>query len=289
MTLITPKKSPVRLLCSRRWLAWFGVGFLELIGLAAARIALERGHRFFAAIAFLMGLAGLCLLAWEGCRQLMTLLYASARGESLAIAQTVDNSLSAILNRARQDTALTPERHLPAALDRWEREFLTAFRDHPVLPRLAGRLVGSAAVAWLAVLLLLSLLSMSLAIANCSGGICEAVYDHSCLTGSGASLGRFASISIHFLYYQTSGLFNLTGDVHRPVTRGAQALSVLTSFTWLSFLGGGLGGRLSVLLLVQESLTPSALAGQAIARLRSEFAEDGDDADSCRGMASSTL
>ncbi len=280
------KESSAWLLWSR-WLLWFGVGFLEFIGLAAAGIALEGGHRSLAAIAFLMGLAGLYVLAWEGCRQLRTLLYASTRGESLAIARTVDNSLSAIVDRARRETELTPEPYLAAALDRWEREFLAAFQARPVLPRLAGRLAGSAAAAWLATLLLLSLLSMSLAIANCSGGICEAVYDHSCLTGSGTSLGRLASISIHFLYYQTSGLFNLTGEVHRPVTRGAQALSVLTSFTWLFFLVGGLGGRLSVLLLVQEHLTPSALAGQAIACLRSEFAENGDDADSCRGMAPS--
>ena len=141
MTLGTLEESSVRLLCSR-WLAWFGVGFLELIGLLAARIGLEQDHRFFAAIAFLMGLAGLCLLAWEGCRQLMTLLYASARGESLAIAQTVDNSLSTIAYRARRDTALTPEPYLAATLGRWEREFLAAFRARPVLPRLAGTCRG---------------------------------------------------------------------------------------------------------------------------------------------------
>jgi hypothetical protein len=269
------------------WLAWLGLGFLEFIGLAAAGIALERGHRFLAAIAFLMGFAGLCLLAWQGCRQLMALLYVSARGESLVIARTVDNTLSAIIDRARRETALTPEPYLGAALNRWEHEFLAAFRARPVLPRFAGRLAGTAAAACLAALLLLSLLSMSLAIANCSGGICEAVYDHSCIIGSGASLGRLVSIDIHFLYYQISGLFNLTGEVHRPVTRGAQALSVLSSFTWLIFLVGGLGGRLSVLLLVQEHLTPSALARQAIACLRSEFAENGDDADSYRGLTPS--
>ena len=97
----------------------------------------------------------------------------------LAIARTVDTSLSAIMDRARRETALTPEPYLAAALDRWEGEFLVAFRARPVLPHLAGRLAGSAAAAGLAALLLLSLLSMSLAIANCSGGICEAVYDHS--------------------------------------------------------------------------------------------------------------
>jgi hypothetical protein len=267
-----------------RWLLWFGVGFLEFIGLAVAGIALEGGNRFLAAVAFLMGLAGLCLLAWEGCRDLLTLLNASARGDSLAIARTVDQSLSAIVDRARRETELTPEPYLAAVLDRWEREFLTAFCARPVLPRLAGRLAGSAAAACLAALLLLSLLAMSLAIANCAGGICEAVYDHSCLTGSGAGVGRLASIGIHFLYYQASGLFSLTGEVHRPVTRGAQALSALTSFTWLFFLVGGLGGRLSVLLLVQEHLTPSCLTRQAIACLRSEFAENGDDADPYCGM-----
>jgi hypothetical protein len=250
------------------------------MGLAVARIALERGQWFLAAIAFLMGLAGLYVLAWEECTQLLTLVYASARGESLAIARTADSALSAIVDRAHRETALTPEPYLVSALDRWEREFLVAFRARPVLPRLSARLVGSAAAACLAALLLFSLLSMSLAIANCSGGICEAVYDHSCLTGSGAGMGRFTSIGIHFLYYQTSGLFNLTGEVHRPVTRGAQALSALTSFTCLFFLVGGLGGRLSVLLLVQEHLTPSALAGQAIACLRREFAENDGDADS---------
>src|SRR5262249_11262560 len=160
-----------------------------------------------------MGLAGLCLLAWEGCWQLMVLLDASARGDSLAIARTVDNSISAIVDRARQQTALTPEPFPAAALDRWEHEFLVAFRARPVLPRVVGRLAGSAAAACLAALTLLSLLSMSLAIANCAGGICEEVYDHSCLTGSGAGVGRLASLGIHFLYYQTSGLFNLTGEV----------------------------------------------------------------------------
>jgi hypothetical protein len=54
-----------------RWRLWFGVGFLEFIGLATAGIALEGGHRFWTAIGFLMGLAGLCLLAWEGCRELL--------------------------------------------------------------------------------------------------------------------------------------------------------------------------------------------------------------------------
>jgi hypothetical protein len=209
------------------------------------------------------------------------------RGDSLAIARKVDNSINAIVDRARQQTALTAEPSQAAALDRWEHEFVVAFRSRPLLLRLARRLAGSAAAAFLAALTLLSLLSMSLAIANCTGGICEAVYDHSCLTGSGGSLGRFVSLGIHFLYYQTSGLFNLTGEVHRPVTRGAQALSVLSSLTWLLFLVGGLGGRLSVLLLVQQHLTPSALARQAIACLRGEFAEKGDDADSCRGMVPS--
>jgi len=280
------EESPIWLLRSR-WVAWLGVGSLGLIGLAATRIGLEQEQRFFPAIAFLAGLAGLCLLAWQACRQLLRLLYASARGEGPAIARTVDHSLYKIVDRACRETALTPEPYLAATLDRWEREFLAAFRARPVLPRLAGRLAGSAAADLLAVLLLLSLLSMSLTVANCSGGICEAVYDHSCLTGSGTGVGRFVSIGIHFLYYQMSGLFNLTGEVHHPVTRGAQALSILTSFTWLFFLAGGLGGRLSVLLLVQEHLTPSALTRQAIACLRSELAQNGDDADSCRGMASS--
>ena len=98
-------------------------------------------------------------------------------------------------------------------------------------------------------------------------------------------MGRLASISIHFLYYQASGLFNLTGEVHRPATRGAQALSAVTSFTWLFFLAGCVGGRFSV--LVQEHLTPSALAGQAISCLRKEITKRGGDADSCRGMVPS--
>ncbi len=70
--------------------------------------------QFGRAIAFLMGLAGLCLLAWEGCRELVTLLNASARGDSLAIARTVDHSLSAIVDRARRETELTPEPYLAA-------------------------------------------------------------------------------------------------------------------------------------------------------------------------------
>jgi len=286
LTLRNPKDSPSGLLRSR-WLLWLGVGTAEAAGLAAASIALARGYRFLAVIAFLMGVAGLCLLAWERCRQLRELLYATGRGETLAIARALDRSLSAVVDRARTEAAQTPEPYLDAELDRWEQEFLTAFRARPILPRLAGRLAVGTAAACVAVLLLLSLLAMSLAAGSCAGGVCEAIYDHSCITGTGAGMGRLTSIAMHFVYYQSAGLFNLTGDLHHPVTRAAQALSVVTTLTWLFFLIGGLCSMVSVLLLMQQQLTPAILARQAVDCLRREIAESGDDPDSCRGVAPS--
>jgi len=72
-------------------------------------------------------------------------------------------------------------------------------------------------------------------------------------------------------YYETAGVFNVTGETHRPLTRAAQILSIATSLTWILFIAGVLGGSWSVLVLFYSNLTPEALIERARAELCREF------------------
>lgn len=269
------------------WVSWAAAAALALGGFIGAGLSLERSQQYWALAAFAMGAIALAVVAWQDYRQIMAVLAAFAGDHALEIARTLDASVCELEKHAKREVAVTESVHLKSLLECWEDRFLTLFRTQPVLPKLTGRLFVSAGATFLSTLLLLSLLTMSLALANCRDGICEAVYSHSCITATGPGIGPIASTATHFLYFGTAALFNLTEEVHRPATRAAQAMSAFTSLTWVCFLAGSLGGRFLVLLLVQESLRPAALARQAILHLRGEPTEGESDADARQSAAPS--
>jgi hypothetical protein len=201
---------------------------------------------------------------------LYTLLRSSSDGRGIEIVKKLDPLLREAITNAERAVFEADANSVDRTATNCANALLSDFRQRPLFPRVAGRLLGVIGtnllltIAGFALLAMnVTLLAMNVTLLACGGTQRSEPYGHHCIDLTKDGPGDFTAAAFHFFYYE-SVVFHTVGDgAHTPATEGAQAVAIFAFFTYLFYVVVMFGGTLSAIMFVHSEFTPGKLCEAA--------------------------